>query len=66
MGLTGSAVDDLLLWQMQDHGSSELHMGLSLAVALLSWAAFPLLIGQVSKLLSPGRVLLVGTACLAL
>ncbi|XP_036795652.1 major facilitator superfamily domain-containing protein 6-like [Oncorhynchus mykiss] len=63
MGLAGSAVDDLL---MQDHGSSELHMGLSLAVALLSRAAFPLLSGRVSKLLSPGRVLLVGTACLAL
>ncbi|XP_071241278.1 major facilitator superfamily domain-containing protein 6-like [Salvelinus alpinus] len=66
MGLAGSAVDDFLLWQMQDHGSSELHMGLSLAVALLSRAAFPLLSGRVSKLLSPGRVLLVGTACLAL
>uniref|UniRef100_A0A8C8MKB6 Major facilitator superfamily associated domain-containing protein n=1 Tax=Oncorhynchus tshawytscha TaxID=74940 RepID=A0A8C8MKB6_ONCTS len=66
MGLAGSAVDDLLLWQMQDHGSSELHMGLSLAVPLLSRAAFPLLSGRVSKLLSPGRVLLVGTVCLAL
>lgn len=66
MGLAGFAVDDFLLWQMQDHGSSELHMGLSLAVALLSRAAFPLLSGRVSKLLSPGRVLLVGTACLAL
>ncbi|XP_024258426.1 major facilitator superfamily domain-containing protein 6-like [Oncorhynchus tshawytscha] len=66
MGLAGSAVDDFLLWQMQDHGSSELHMGLSLAVALLSRAAFPLLSGRVSKLLSPGRVLLVGTVCLAL
>ncbi|XP_041718818.1 major facilitator superfamily domain-containing protein 6-like [Coregonus clupeaformis] len=66
MGLAGSAVDDFLLWQMQDHGSSELHMGISLALAVLSRAAFPLLSGQVSKLLSPGRVLLVGTACLAL
>uniref|UniRef100_A0A8C7M854 Major facilitator superfamily domain containing 6-like n=1 Tax=Oncorhynchus kisutch TaxID=8019 RepID=A0A8C7M854_ONCKI len=66
MGLAGSEVDDLLLWQMQEHGSSELHMGLSLAVALLSRAAFPLLSGRVSKLLSPGRVLLVGTVCLAL
>uniref|UniRef100_A0A4W5Q1D7 Major facilitator superfamily domain containing 6-like n=1 Tax=Hucho hucho TaxID=62062 RepID=A0A4W5Q1D7_9TELE len=66
MGLAGSVVDDFLLWQMQDHGSSELHMGLSLAIALLSRAAFPLLSGWVSTLLRPGRVLLVGTACLAL
>lgn len=64
VGVAGSAVGDFLLWQMQDHGSSELHMGLSLALALLSQAAFPLLAGRVSKLLSPGRVLAVGAACL--
>lgn len=65
-GVAGSAVDNFLLWQMQDHGSSELHMGLSLALALLSHAAFPLLAGRVSKLLSPGRVLAVGAASLGL
>lgn len=65
-GMAGSAVDNFLLWQMQDHGSSELHMGLSLALALLSQAAFPLLVGRLSKLLSPGRVLAVGAACLGL
>ncbi|XP_070837755.1 major facilitator superfamily domain-containing protein 6-like [Chaetodon trifascialis] len=66
VGVAGSAVDNFLLWQMQDHGSSELHMGLSLALALLSQAAFPLLTGRVSKLLSPGRVLVVGAASLGL
>lgn len=66
VGVAGSAVDDFLLWQMQDHGSSELHMGLSLALALLSQAAFPLLARRVSKLLSPGRVLAVGAASLGL
>ncbi|XP_054463801.1 major facilitator superfamily domain-containing protein 6-like [Anoplopoma fimbria] len=66
VGVAGSAVDNFLLWQMQDHGSSELHMGLSLALALLSQAAFPLLAGRVSKLLSPGRVLAAGAACLGL
>ncbi|XP_044038347.1 major facilitator superfamily domain-containing protein 6-like [Siniperca chuatsi] len=66
VGVAGSAVDNFLLWQMQDHGSSELHMGLSLALALLSQAAFPLLAGRVSKLLSPGRVLTVGAASLGL
>ncbi len=66
VGVAGSAVDNFLLWQMQDHGSSELHMGLSLALSLLSQAAFPLLAGRVSKLLSPGRVLAVGAASLGL
>ncbi|XP_010872813.1 major facilitator superfamily domain-containing protein 6-like [Esox lucius] len=66
VGVAGSAVDDFLLWQMQDNMSSEVHMGISLALALLSRAAFPLLSGHVSKLLSPGRVLLGGTAWLAL
>ncbi|XP_008283819.1 major facilitator superfamily domain-containing protein 6-like [Stegastes partitus] len=66
VGAAGSAVDNFLLWQIQDHGGSELHMGLALAVALLSQAAFPLLAGRVSKLLSPGRMLAVGAAMLGL
>ncbi|XP_047428326.1 major facilitator superfamily domain-containing protein 6-like [Mugil cephalus] len=66
VGFAGSAVENFLLWQMQDHGSSELHMGLSLALALLSQAAFPLLAARVSKLLSPGRVLIVASASLSL
>ncbi|KAJ7992756.1 hypothetical protein DPEC_G00281970 [Dallia pectoralis] len=66
VGVAGSAIDNFLLWQMQDHRSSEMHMGVCLALGLVSRAAFPLLSGRVSKLLSPGRVLLVGTACLAL
>ncbi|XP_070704428.1 major facilitator superfamily domain-containing protein 6-like [Pempheris klunzingeri] len=64
VGVAGSAVDNFLLWEMQDCGSSELHMGLSLALALLSQAAFPLLAGRVSRLFSPGRVLAVGSVCL--
>lgn len=66
VGVAGSAVDNFLLWQMQDRGSTELHMGAALAVALLSQAAYPLLAGRVSKLLSPGRVLAVGAASLGL
>lgn len=66
VGVGGSAVDNFLLWQMQDHGSDPLHMGLSLALALLSQAAFPLLAGRVSRLLSPQRLLAVGAASLAL
>ncbi|KAK5914587.1 hypothetical protein CgunFtcFv8_009018 [Champsocephalus gunnari] len=65
VGCAGSVVDNFLLWQMQDHGSSEMHMGLSLALALVSQAAYPLLKGRISKLLTPGKVLVVGTASLA-
>ncbi|NWX16462.1 MF6LA protein, partial [Aegotheles bennettii] len=35
-GAAGSAVHNFLFWQMQDRGSSELYMGLSVAVALLA------------------------------
>lgn len=66
VGVVNSAVENFLLWQMEDHRSTELHMGLSLALALLSQATFPLLAGRVSKLLSPGRVLVVGAASLGL
>ncbi|XP_034078582.1 major facilitator superfamily domain-containing protein 6-like [Gymnodraco acuticeps] len=64
VGCAGSVVDNFLLWQMQDHGSSEMHMGVSLALALVSQAAYPLLKGRISKLLTPGKVLVVGTASL--
>lgn len=64
VGAAGSTVDDFLFWQMQDQGSSELQMGLALALAHLSQAAFPLLAGQLSKLLSPRRVLALGVASL--
>ncbi|XP_061567209.1 major facilitator superfamily domain-containing protein 6-like, partial [Cololabis saira] len=66
VGVAGSAVENFLLWQMQDQGSSELHMGLALALALLSRASFPLLAGRLSKVLSPRRVLVVGATGLGL
>ncbi|XP_033982938.1 major facilitator superfamily domain-containing protein 6-like [Trematomus bernacchii] len=64
VGCAGSVVDNFLLWQMQDHGSSEMHMGVSLALALISQAVYPLLKGRISKLLTPGKVLVVGAASL--
>lgn len=67
MGAASSAVDDFMLWQMEDNGSGELQMGLALALALLSRAVFPLIAGRVSKLFTPpGRLLAVGAAALAL
>lgn len=65
-GVACSAVDNFLLWQMQDHESNKLHMGLSLALALLSQAVFPLLASRVSCHITPGRLLTVGTAILGL
>ncbi|KAM9843587.1 major facilitator superfamily domain-containing protein 6-like [Aulostomus maculatus] len=65
VGFANSTVDNFLLWQMQDLGSSELHMGVSLAVALLSEAAFPLMASQVTRLLSPARLLAVAAVSLA-
>ncbi|XP_008946695.1 PREDICTED: major facilitator superfamily domain-containing protein 6-like [Merops nubicus] len=35
-GAAASATHNFLFWQMQDHGSSELYMGLSVAVGLLA------------------------------
>ncbi|XP_029944453.1 major facilitator superfamily domain-containing protein 6-like [Salarias fasciatus] len=66
VGVARSAVDNFLLWQMQDRGASELHMGLALSLALLSQSGFPLLVRHVSRLLSPGRVLAVASATLGL
>lgn len=66
VGVAGSAADDFLLWQIQNLGGSELHMGSCLALALLSQAAFPLLSARLARLLSPGRVLAVGAASLGL
>ncbi|XP_061605729.1 major facilitator superfamily domain-containing protein 6-like [Phyllopteryx taeniolatus] len=66
VGVTRSAVDNFLLWQMQDHDSTELHMGVSLGFALLSQAAFPLLAVRLTRLLSSGRVLVLGAATLGL
>lgn len=65
-GAAGSAVENFLLWQVQDLGGTELHMGLTLSLALLSQAAFPLLAGRVCRLLSPGRLLAVAAVTLGL
>ncbi|CAG5897426.1 unnamed protein product [Menidia menidia] len=65
-GAARAAAEDFLLWQMQDHGSGQLHMGLALALAALSQAAYPLLSGRLARLLGPGRVLVAGAAGLAL
>ncbi|XP_057717535.1 major facilitator superfamily domain-containing protein 6-like [Corythoichthys intestinalis] len=66
VGMTRSTVDNFLTWQMQDHHSTELHMGVSLGLASLSQAAFAFLAVRLTRLLSSGRLLTLGAAALGL
>ncbi|XP_028842456.1 major facilitator superfamily domain-containing protein 6-like [Denticeps clupeoides] len=68
-GAAGAAAEDFLLWQIQDRGGTELHMGVSLGLALCSQVAFPPLTrdGRISRVVGAhSRVLLLGVACRAL
>lgn len=65
VGMVMSTVENFLLWEMQDNESSELHMGLSLAVGLIFQAAFPFLAVKLSKVLGPGRLLTLAAAIVA-
>lgn len=65
VGIGVSTIENFLFWEMQDNGSNELHMGVSLAFGLLCQAAFPFLERRISKILSPGRVLAISAAMLA-
>lgn len=49
MGMVSSAVSDFLFWQMQDCGATEIHMGISLALAHLSQIGFAPLSGHLSR-----------------
>lgn len=64
-GMVISTVENFLLWEMQDNGSTELHMGLSLALGLISQAAFPFFLVRMSKMLSSGSLLALGAAIMA-
>lgn len=65
VGMVISAVENFLLWEMQDNGSNELHMGLSLAFGLISQAAFPFFVVKILKIISPGRLLALAAAIVA-
>ncbi|KAK7168198.1 hypothetical protein R3I94_002293 [Phoxinus phoxinus] len=67
MGMVSSAVSDFLLWQMQDCGATEIHMGISLALVHLSQAAFAPLSGHLSRFLKyHGWALVLAVVILAL
>lgn len=65
VGMVISSVENFLLWEMQDNGSNELHMGLSLAFGLISQAAFPFFVVKILKIISSGRLLALAAATVA-
>ncbi|KAG9343961.1 hypothetical protein JZ751_013350 [Albula glossodonta] len=66
-GAATSAVDDFLLWQMEDHGSGEMQMAVALGAALLSQAVFHLAATTwPSRFLSRGWLVSAGTTSLGL
>ncbi|XP_056462236.1 major facilitator superfamily domain-containing protein 6-like [Gadus chalcogrammus] len=62
----GAALEDFLLWVMEDAGAGELHMGVGVALGSLSEAAFPLLLGLCSRPPGPWGPLMAGAGALAL
>ncbi|XP_073689654.1 major facilitator superfamily domain-containing protein 6-like [Garra rufa] len=67
MGMVSSAVSDFLLWHMQDRGATEIHMGISLALAHLSQAGFAPFAGRLSRFLKyHGWLLVIAVVTLAM
>ncbi|XP_010176431.2 major facilitator superfamily domain-containing protein 6-like [Antrostomus carolinensis] len=52
----GSAVQNFLFWQMQDRGSSELYMGLSVAIGLLAEISLYFFKGKLLRSFSSSRI----------
>lgn len=67
IGMVSSAVSDFLLWHMQDCGATEIHMGISLALAHLSQTGFAPFAGRLSRFLKyHGWLLVIAVVSLAL
>ncbi|XP_009968569.3 major facilitator superfamily domain-containing protein 6-like [Tyto alba] len=64
-GVAGSAVHNFLFWQMQDRGSSELYMGLSVAVGLLAEILLYFFKGKLLRTFSSGTIVAVSLSLLA-
>ncbi|KAF1465310.1 Major facilitator superfamily domain-containing protein 6-like protein B, partial [Pygoscelis antarcticus] len=64
-GAAGSAVQNFLFWQMQDRGSSELYMGLSVAVGLLAEILLYFFKGKLLRTFSSIRIVAVSLSLLA-
>ncbi|NXN26534.1 MF6LB protein, partial [Nycticryphes semicollaris] len=64
-GAAGSTVHNFLFWQMQDQGSSELYMGLSVAVGLLSEILLYFFKGKLLRTFSSSKIVAVSLSLLA-
>ncbi|NXJ93457.1 MF6LB protein, partial [Corythaixoides concolor] len=64
-GAAGSAVENFLFWQMQDRGSSELYMGLSVTVGLLAEILLSFFKGKLLRTFSSSRIVAVSLSLLA-
>ncbi|XP_010188829.1 PREDICTED: major facilitator superfamily domain-containing protein 6-like, partial [Mesitornis unicolor] len=64
-GAAGSTVQNFLFWLMQDRGSSELYMGLSVAVGLLAEILLYFFKGKLLRTLSSSKIVAVSLSLLA-
>ncbi|NXN41351.1 MF6LB protein, partial [Rhinoptilus africanus] len=64
-GAAGSAAHNFLFWQMQDQGSSELYMGLSVASGLLAEIVLYFFKGKLLRTFSSSKIVAVSLSLLA-
>ncbi|XP_068269649.1 major facilitator superfamily domain-containing protein 6-like [Nyctibius grandis] len=64
-GAAGSAVHNFLFWQMQDRGSSELYMGLAVAVGLLAEILLYFFKWKLLRTFSSSKIVVVSLSLLA-
>ncbi|NXV22664.1 MF6LB protein, partial [Cepphus grylle] len=64
-GASGSAAYNFLFWQMQDQGSSELYMGLSVAIGLLAEIFLYFFKGKLLRTFSSSKIVAVSLSLLA-
>lgn len=64
-GAIGSAVQNFLFWQMQDHGSSELNMGLVVAIGLIAEILLYIFKSKLLRALSGAGTVALSLSCLA-
>uniref|UniRef100_A0A8C8RPL9 Major facilitator superfamily domain containing 6 like n=1 Tax=Pelusios castaneus TaxID=367368 RepID=A0A8C8RPL9_9SAUR len=64
-GVIGSTVQNFLFWQMQDQGSSELYMGLSLAIGLIAEILLYIFKSKLLRALSSTGTVALSLSCLS-
>ncbi|XP_005141482.2 major facilitator superfamily domain-containing protein 6-like [Melopsittacus undulatus] len=64
-GMAGAAVHNFLFWQLEDRGSSELYMGLSVAVGLLAEMLLYFFKGKLLRTFSSSTVVTISLSLLA-